>query len=99
VVGGGQGYWKTAVDLAALWQRSCPALRNGHADDLMVFGRVGCRRDSPGTQRFRNAEGGGQARVFPVAIVPKAKRPKIAQGYAGDSVTRLDRALAAIFEY
>ena len=96
---GGVKVLETAVDLALL-AAVMSSLRNRPLPmDLMVFGEVGLsgeiRPVPSGQERLKEAAKHGFAR----AIVPKANAPKDSpKGMQVIAVTRLDQALAAIFE-
>ncbi|MCK5530650.1 MAG: DNA repair protein RadA [Halopseudomonas aestusnigri] len=96
---GGVKVLETAADLALL-AAVMSSLRNRPLPmDLMVFGELGLsgeiRPVPSGQERLKEAAKHG----FTRAIVPKANAPKEApKGMQVIAVTRLDQALAAIFE-
>ena len=96
---GGVKVLETAVDLALL-AAVMSSLRNRPLPmDLMVFGELGLsgeiRPVPSGQERLKEAAKHG----FTRAIVPKANAPKEPpKGMQVIAVTRLDQALAAIFE-
>jgi DNA repair protein RadA/Sms len=96
---GGVKVLETAVDLALL-AAVMSSLRNRPLPmDLMVFGELGLsgeiRPVPSGQERLKEAAKHG----FTRAIVPKANAPKESpKGMQVIAVTRLDQALAAIFD-